>query len=71
MILLNKVTRLYHFTRPLLSSVRSLKELESIIQKRLVKAIKKTNKKTLEPYSFTGFISDQLKVDTKPATLMS
>ena len=71
MILLNRCVRLFHFARPAISSVPSLKSLESILQNRLVSSIKEANKQTLKPYSFTGFIQHKLKVDPTPATFMS
>lgn len=63
MILLSsKIIRLFHFTRPVLSSFKSLKDLEAVLQKRLVANIKEVNAARLKHYSFISEITEQLKL---------
>lgn len=71
MILLNKLARFYHFSRPILSSVTSLKSLEGILQDRLISAIKASNTSTLRHYSFTSLIQQQLVLGDHPAKFIS
>lgn len=53
MILLRtNLAKWFHFARPALSSLASLKDLEQIMQKRVIKSIKEANDNTLQGYSF-------------------
>jgi hypothetical protein len=71
MILLNRLSRGYHFARPLLSSVGSLRELEVIMQQRLVNAIKQTNAFTLKRHSLPQLVQELLMVEATPAKHIS
>lgn len=68
MILLRtNLTRFFHFTKPTLSTLSSFREVENILQKRLVSAIKATNAQTLSHYSLVNSIKEKLVVDAAPA----
>lgn len=72
MILLRtNLTRFFHFTKPALSSLSSFKEIENIMQKRLVSAIKAANTQTLKQYSLVDSIKEKLILDSKPAKQIS
>jgi hypothetical protein len=72
MILLRtNLTRFFHFTKPALSTLSSFKEIENIIQKRLVSAIKDLNAQTLKQYSLVDSIKEKLVLDSKPANQIS
>ena len=68
MILLRtNLARFFHFTKPALSTLSSFKDIENIMQKRLVSAIKSANTHTLRNYSLVESIKEKLAVDPVPA----
>jgi len=72
MILLRtNLTRFFHFTKPALSTLTSLKDIETVLQKRLVAAIQATNTQTLQHYSLVDSIKQKLAVETDPAKTIS
>ena len=63
MILLRlNLSRFFHFTKPALSTLSSLKDVEAALQKRLVSAVKATNAQTLQHYSLVDSIKQKLAV---------
>ncbi len=63
MILLRtNLTRFFHFTKPVLSSLSSFKDVEAALQKRLVAAVKEANAQTLQHYSLVESIKQKLAV---------
>lgn len=63
MILLRgNLTRFFHFTKPALSTLTSFKDVEAILQKRLVAAVKAANTQTLKHHSLIDSIRQKLAV---------